>query len=355
MSDLILDEWGYRSSIELTEDPRRRAGAYGSEETYFYKYDFPMAEDLKYYLSYHALLTVGGRLLRSTRRFRDPDEGADAFDEWFAQFDLGREDRRWIADIRRPVPGGHERRQHSYGDDWLWQVAANDFIPEFLNPDGWVTVRSAAHQSDYGTWDNTFVTSSLVAEDTGMALLRALQAAPSFTNHRLPLTDDEDFTFDNRSFQLRGWIDSPHHETGVDRRDDFARDVHFPAPRPSRTVLDALGLSSSDDGMSWSTSDGVLAATAESWSLRDYGREPSGPHGTRLRVSPEMLVSVAKHTGMAVIVEVRIDRYAESTRRNSNHDSLGYLDDYVKFFLFTPGAGWRDARGRSIAGPADRG
>jgi len=355
MSDLILDEWGYRASLELTADPRRVAGAYGSEETNFDKHDAPKAEDLSYYLSYHAMMTVAGRLLRTTTRFRDPDEGTDAFDEWFAHFDLGREDRRWIADVRRPAPDGHERRQHNYGDEWLWKVAANDFIPEFLNADGWVTVRSAALQSDYDTWDNTFVTSSLVAEDTGMSLLRALQAAPSFTNHRLPLTDDEDFTFDNGSFQLRGWVDSPHHETGIDRRDDFARDVQFPTPRPSRTVLDALGLSSSEDGMSWSTSDGVLAATAESWSLRDYGREPSGPHGTRLRMSPALLASVATHAGMAVIVEVRIDRYGASTRRNSNHDSLGYLDDYVKFFLFSPGVGWRDARGRPIAGPADRG
>lgn len=355
MSDLILDEWGYRGSPELAADPRRDAGAYDSEETYFYKYDAPKAEDFKYYLSYHAMMTVAGRLLRTTTRFRDPDEGNDAFDEWFAQFDLGREDRRWIADIRRPVPDGQERRHHKPGEDWLWKVGANDFIPEFLDPDGWVTVRSAARQSEYRTWDNTFVTSSLVAEDTAMALLRALQAAPSFTNHRLPLADDEDFTFDNGSFQLHGWIVSPDHETGVDRRDDFARDVQYPTPRPSRSILDALGLSSSEDGMSWSTSDGVLAAKAESWSLRDWGREPSGPHGTRLRVSPELLATVATHTGMAVIVEVRIDRYDESTRRNSSHDSLGYLDDYVKFFLFTPRSGWRDARGRPFSGPADRG
>ncbi|MWV57423.1 hypothetical protein [Rathayibacter sp. VKM Ac-2754] len=354
MSGLILDEWGYRGSLELA-DPRREAGAYESEETYFYKHDVPKAEDLAYYLSYHAMLTVAGRLLRTTTRFRDPDDGTDAFDEWFTQFDLGREDRRWIADARRPVPPGHERRQQSYGDEWLWKVTATDFIPEFLNADGWVTVRSAAHQSGYGTSDNTYVTSSLVAPDTSMALMRALQAAPSFNNHRLPLADDDDFTFDNGSFQLRGWIDSPYRESGVDRRDDFARDVRFPTPRPSGWVLEALELSSSEDGMSWSKSDGVLAGTAESWSLKDSGREPSGPDGTRLRVSPALLANLATHTGMAVIVEVRIDRSDESTRSNSNHDSLGYLDDYVKFFLFTPDAGWRDARGHPVTGSADRG
>jgi hypothetical protein len=354
MSDLILDEWGYRGSPELAADPRREAGAYDSEETYFYKYEFPKAEDLEYYLSYQALLTVAGRLLRTTTRYRDPDDGNDAFDEWFAQFDLGREDRCWIADARRPVPAGQEGRRHGYRDDWLWTVTAKDFVPEFLNEDGWVTVRSAAQHSEYRSSDNTFVTSSLVSPDTAMALMRALQSAPSFNNHRLPLTVDDDFTFDTGSFQLRGWLDTPHLETGADRRDDFARDVQFPTPRPSRWVLDALELAATDNGMSWSGSDGVLAATAESWSLKDGGREPSGPHGTRLRVSPQLLASLATHSGMAVIVEVRIDRYDGSTRRNSNHDSLGYLDDYVKFFLFTPDAGWRDSRGRPVAGPADR-
>ncbi|MFS4505496.1 hypothetical protein ACMA46_04590 [Clavibacter sp. Sh2141] len=355
MSNLILDEWNYRGSLELAADPRTVAGAYDSEDTYFYKYDVPKAEGLEYYLSYHAMLTVAGRLLRTTTRFRDPDEGGDAFDEWFARFDLGREDRRWIADTRRPVPVGQERRQHNYGDEWLWKVAADDFIPEFLNADGWVTVHSDAHRSEYRSSDNTFVASSLVAQETATSLLRALQAAPSFNNHRLPLADDHVYTFDKGSFQLRGWIDSPDHETGVDRQDDFARDVQYPTPRLTQSVLDELELSRSDDGMSWSTSDGVLVAMAESWSLKDWGREPSGPHGTRLRVTPGLLAEVALHTGMAVIVEVRINRHDESPRRNSNHDSMGYLDDYVKFFLFTPDVGWRDASGRAIAGAADRG
>ncbi|MBP1240334.1 hypothetical protein ABID92_002032 [Frigoribacterium sp. PvP120] len=355
MSGLILDEWGYGKSPEVADDPRLKARAYDSEETYFYKCDVPKAEDFKYYLSYHAMMTTAGRMLTTTTRFRDPDEQTDAFDEWFARFDLGREDRRWTADARRPVPEGHERRQHNYGDGWLWRISANDFTREFVHTDGWITVWSAAQQSETRSWDNTSVASALVARDTAGALLTALQSASTFTAHRLPLTDDEDFTFDIGSFQLRGWIDSPHNETGIDRKDEFARDVQFPTPRPSTWITDTLQLSQSDDGMNWNSSDGALVGTAESWSSKSWGRDSQGPHGTRLRVSTDLLAEVATRTGMAVILEVRIDRHDESIRHGSNDDYLGYLDDYVKFFLFAPDLGWRDAGGRPVAGPADCG
>jgi hypothetical protein len=53
---------------------------------------------------------------------------------------------------------------------------------------------------------------------------------------------------------------------------------------------------------------------------------------------------------MALIVEVGFDRHDDSAQKYSNDDdTMGYLDDYVKYFLFTPEDGWRDYSGRSIA------
>lgn len=355
MSGLILDEWAYRGTAELASDPRRAAGAYASEETYFYKHDFPSAEDLNYYLSYHALLTVAGRLLRRNTRYRDPQDGADAFDEWFRRFDIARTDRRWLSDARRPVPVDVVRRQRGYGDGWLWEVEADDFVNGFLGEDGWITVRSAAHQSEYRTWDNTFVTSALVTAETGPALLRALQWAPSFNDHCLPSGDDVESSIDARAFQLRGWIDSPDSASGADSRDDFARDVHFPGPSPSEWIRDLVGLTAVADGLAWRDTHGAEVAVSRIWSQKDRAREARGPDGRRLQVSPKLLDSVTKRTGMALVLEVRIDRFAEPAARGSAHDnSMGYLDDYVKFFLFTPADGWRDSYGRSITRTTDR-
>ncbi len=347
VSDVILDEWEWRGSPALATDPRRAAGAYSEGETYFYKYDFPQGEDLHFYLSYHAMLTVAGRLLSSRTPYQDPEDDRTEFDRWFATFDLAREDRRWLSDARRTVPQNLGHSSRSGRDGWLWDITSGDFVRAFLGKDEWVTVQQSAHRTDYGTSDNVFVRSALVDCETGPALVRALQAAPSFRSHRIPLADDDDFTFNVANFRLLGWLDHPYSKDGSDSRDDFASDVRYPTPRPAEWVQKLLGLASTADGLNWVQNGNLDAvAVSEAWSLKDGGREPRGPDGARLRVTSTFLADLAVKTDSAVILEVRFDRNDESTRRYAySDDSLRYLDDYVKFFLFTPNNGWRDYRG----------
>jgi hypothetical protein len=350
-SDVILEEWEWRDSPLLTIDPRRAAEAYLEGETYFYKYDFPEAENLDFYLSYHAMLTVAGRLLRSKTPYQEPDDNHTEFDRWFSTFDLTREDRLWLSDARRAVPQDLGHASRSGHDGWLWEVTTSDFVRAFLGPDGWITVRQSAHQTDYRTSDNIFVTSALVSRQTGPALVRALQTSPSFNNFRIPLAGDDDFTFDSGTFRLRGWLDDPDSESGSDRRDPFALDVRYPTPRPSNWVQKLLNLSSTTNGLDWlQIGKPEAVAVSAAWSQKDRSRERQGPDGARLRVTPTLLEDLAAATDSAVILAVRFDRNDESTRRYSgSDDSLGYLDDYVKFFLFTPNEGWRDYRGDPIA------
>jgi len=351
MSDLVLDEWSYRGSPLLEKDPRRDAGAYESSETYFSKYESPPAEDFDYYLTHHALLTIAGRLLQTTIRYRDPDDGTDAYDEWFRQFDLAREDRRWISDARRPVPEHDDRHQTRGSEGWLWSVSPGDFVRAFSPDDDWVTVYSSAYQSAYRTSDNTAVRSALVSNETGGALVRALQTAPSFRTFRLPYIGEDDFAVDEGPFQLLAWIDSPESRQGADSRDDFARNIRFPTPRPGDWIVNLMGLIPTLDGLSWTLQEGGdVVAVSDAWSRKESGRESNGPEGTRLRVSRDLLTTVAVKADMSIILEVRIDRRDDS-RRNYSHDddTMGYIDDYVQLFSFTPGEGWRDYRGRSVA------
>ncbi|MET3161875.1 UNVERIFIED_ORG: hypothetical protein ABIB19_000258 [Arthrobacter sp. UYEF10] len=351
MSDVILDEWGWRDAPALTTDPRRAAGAYFESETHLYKYDFPKGEDLRFYLSYHAMLTVAGRLLGTMTPYQDPEDDRTEFDRWFATFDLAREDRMWVSDARRTVPQDLGHSSRSGRDGWLWEITSGDFVRAFLEEDAWITVGQSAHRTDYRTSDNVFVTSALVDRETGPALVRALQTAPSFNNHRIPLAGDNDFTLNVGMFRLQGWLDHPYSEGGSDRRDEFSTDVRYPTPRPTEWVCKVLGLTPTSNGLNWVQGGSEApVAVSEAWSLKENGREPRGPDGARLRVTPALLEDLAVKTDRAVILEVRFDRNDESTRNfPRSDDSLGYIDDYVKFFLFTPNNGWRDYRGDPVA------
>ncbi len=349
MSNLILDEWNYRGSSWIDNDPRRMAGTYKAEETHFYKSDHPATDDFRYYLSYHALLTVAGRLLRSHPTYVDPEDQTLAFEEWYRDFELTRPDGRWLADGRRPVPADLVRRDHTHGGNWQWRVTSGQFIDELFSEPSWVTIKSAASQTLRGGWDDTRVTSSLVGRAAAPALLRALQTAPSFSDHRLPLNEDEDFTVSDYPFELRGWVDAPDSVLGFDKRDDFASDMSYPTPKLSGWIQDLLV---GDDGIAAPLDSAHREAShvrVEAWSEKDSSREPVGPDGVRLQVSNVLLDKILKLTGLTLIVEVRLHRSDESNRENYEHHELGgYLDDYVRYFSYEPENGWRDSSGRAV-------
>lgn len=357
MSEVILTDWGWRDSPHLSADPRREAGVFGPEDTYFHKSDFPKSEDLHYYLSYHAMLTVAGRLARERTPFQEPDENEASFEEWMRSFDLGRADRLWMADARRPLPIALGHRLPDTQAGWQWEVGWRDLVAAFLQGTGWVTVSQSARWDSYHSSERIVVDSALVDAKTAPALVRALQTAPSFFNHRLPDTDDEDYTFDVGDFRLSGWLDGPSSSRGIDSRDPFAREISYPTARPSPWIVERFGLGPRDSGLNWSDSEQSIVARSEAWAWKEGERDPHGPDGSRLLISTEFVDRLVRETGKTLILEVRIDRNDESTRSSNFRGpdgSLGYIDDYTAFFIYTADFGWCDYRGRPVAGQTDR-
>ncbi|MDR7188272.1 hypothetical protein J2Y46_001088 [Microbacterium sp. BE35] len=347
-SNLILDEWNLRGHPALDADPRHTGRAYGKEETFFRKGEVPTAEDFEYYLAYHAALTVAGRLTRHESPVQSADDENPRFARWFADYDLARNDRWWISDARRPTPAGLGHTSPTAAD-WRWNVSADDFQNAFLGEDGWVTVRQSARNEAYGGRERIIVTSALVDLRTARALVRALQTAPSLQSHRLPFTDYDD-DLEVGPYILRGWIQDDNSETGADHRDPFAEDITYPTPRPSQWVRDLLHLSEAPNGLDWiAATEPTPVAVAEAWALKEGGRDPRGPEGTRLRVTSALLAELSAKTQSAIIVEVRFDRDPETRSYHRSDEQLGFLDDYVRYFSYTPDTGWRDYLGRPLA------
>lgn len=357
-SDLILDSWAWRGREELENDPRRIADVYDEGETSFYKSEFPKSDDLRYYLTYHAALTVAGQLARTKPSLKADGESHSELAQWFAYFDLARADRRWVSDARRPVPHrlGHVPIDSSSKSDWRWRLGADDFVRAFLDGSEWATVRQFARNSDYGGRETISISSALVDPESASALARALQTARSLQNLRLPLVDrhEDESRPAMGPFALRGWIEDESGEQGVDRRDPFASRISFPTPRPAGWVIDCLSLDETLDGVGWATPNADQPAfVAETWAQEDGGREPRGPVGDRLRVRSGFLDEIVKATGGTLVLEVRIDRMPERRTFRSDDDQPEYLDDYVRYFTFTP-AGWRDYLGHVVAGGTPR-
>lgn len=348
-SALILDEWGWRSDGERLEDPRRTAGAYEDGETYGYKWEIPKAEDLDYYLERHAALTIAGRLMRTATPYREPDAEQPDVLGWLAEFDIARNDGRWITDQRSSVPGSLA----TAGPRGSNQVHESEFLAALKPADGWVAVWQSASVTEYDRSLSINIASALVNPEAAGALVRALQTADGYWSFRIPSADldDEDFQFSSPPFQLRGWVSAPNSEGGVDRLDPLATELTPELPRPSADIAETLSITSRDGGLRWESEDGDVVLASETWAEISVGREPHGPSGNRLRITTEALDQLLGRLDAALIVEVRVrreDRRARHTNVSDNDDEGGETDRGNDFqvFSYEPGTGWNDFNGR---------
>lgn len=347
-SALILDEWGWRAAGERLEDPRRTAAVYQDGETYGYKCEIPKAENLYYYLERHAALTIAGRLMRTTTPYCDPDaEKLDVL-KWLGDFDIARDDGRWITDQRRSVPGPLA----TVGSQGSNEARERDFLAALKPADGWVTVWQSASVAEYDQSLSINIASALVNPETAGALVRALQTADGYWSFRIPSadSDDEDFQFSSLPFRLEGWVSTPHSEGGIDRLDPLATKLTPELPRPSADIARTLSITSADGGLRWESENGDAILASETWAEMTVGRELHGPSGNRLRITTEALNQMLESRDAALIVEVQVsreDRRARYAGVSDNDDEGGAADhdNDFRIFSYQPGTGWNDFNG----------
>lgn len=352
MSRLILDEWGWRGDPAVSTDPRRMVGAYVEEETFFTKHEAPSALNLPMYLSVHALLTVAGRLAGRRAPAADEDGTARELSVFVDRFELTRADGFWVTDARVPVPPalGHAAASER---DWRWSVKAADFVAALFSDPGWITVTEHARQVYFDRYDTVSVRSWLVPADTAPALLRALQTAPSLQYDGVPWADvHEGALLEDGPFRIRGWVDLPLREGGRDRSDPIAAHLQWPLPGFSSWLTEAAGLRVDPLGATWVADDGAMVARAQTWAEKEPSgrrRESNGPSGYRLQVSAALLERVASITGDALVVEVGLKRDDFSDVRRSAEQQWE-SGEYVRYFCWDPGRGWRDYLGGAVTG-----
>ncbi len=356
-SSLILDEWGWRGADALSQDPRRSASTYSEGETFSYRADVPKAEDLDYYLTRSAVLTIAGRLMRTVAPYRDPETGDIAVLGWLRRFDLARADRRWVSDLRSPVPttlGVFLGRQ---AEGALTDVIQETDYSNALHPwAGWVTVQQLASYAHYERSAEVTISSALVGNEGKAALIRSLQSSKGYYAYRLPSASDEEFEIIDPPFTLLGWIDVPHTEDGIDRHDPFSADLQPLLPEFSDSVMRALDLEVRN-GTEWVRKGGLeLVCVGETWAAMVQGREPTGPQGYRLRITTDALEEILTSLDCSLVVDVRLHRRDRSSRDTELEEYEGEGRDHDDFRIFTyrPGEGWSDFHGRLGTRQGDR-
>jgi hypothetical protein len=307
----------------------------------------PSVDDLRAYNSYHAMMIVAARLLKTHPIGRNEDGTKNDFEEWLGGYLLTRDDGRWVADRRDPRLTTAPPKAESHGDKtWCWSVTAEYLDRQLLTDDDLQVLWghwSSGHGDDAET---VSVNSALVGRAGAAALLAAAQTAPDTESIYFPSQDESVDDSETDLFRLVGWVTSRNEPTGIDEYDPWGEKLEFPGPRPDTSIVDALGLTPYDDRRHWATASGSILRS-ETWThVVGFGRERDTVSGTRLSGTRSFLRELLKaHPQDCLLLSVSVRR--RPTRYNSGGDEFEpYPWPYKRYYLIGEDGIARSLKGR---------
>jgi hypothetical protein len=334
---VIRSDWRLSGGNRWDEDQRHRRKIFRNMETSHSHGSYPRVDELRFYLSYHAMMVVAGKLLATTPVHHDPDDTEDGFRNWLRRHDISRRDGGWLADRRDPVPLERPAwKDEKEIDTWRWSIARNDFDRILLAPDGRMNLWG------HWTWTSGYreeaihVGSALVSSDRSMALLMALQSVNNPHDYRIPDADD-DLQIDFEGFQLKGWIVARCHDSELDEQDPWAGAIRYPPPAPAAYATDLMKLHSDVEHRRWFVQgDHIDVAWSQVWGHFHEKDDDEANHenGTRFQASFEFILSLLRELEMDLIVEVEIERRRRYYRwERSNDNDIGFIPPSVRLFV----------------------
>jgi hypothetical protein len=333
---VVLEEWGV-TEAEWDDDQRRRHRYLDSEATHHSHGSYPRSDDLRFYLSYHAMLVVAGQLLAEVPLPPAEDEW-DTFQHWLQGHSLSRLDGGWLADRRDPEPletvDWPTTIDHN---DWRWTVSREDF-DKHLSPSSGMVIAA-------GRWttcveprrEEVEISSALVSAGTARALLRARQTSTDFRRDPPLPTAGRDQEIQEPAFHLTGWVVDRDRSDALDRFDPWAADIHFPQLTPAPFVREQLKLVGDKEQRFWSMPNCSLPALiSRVWASDPADRRDDREvnHGRRLEIEICCVKKLLESSDMCLIFEVAIQRRLSSTyQRSEDDDSVKYPPPYTRYYL----------------------
>jgi len=349
-SDVIASVFGRALTGKNDQDARHTLRIFGdSEKTYAHKSDDPEVHDLDFYVSYHAMMIVAGRLRNTTAVYREPEHELDDYELWLSREGLTRPNGWLVSDLRSARPAAIQHQPFDGKDpDWRWSVKRTDFLP-FVQSGNQVNIDLQSRVAGYTSSERVHIDSALVSAERDLALVRSLQVDRRPFDFRVPEAGDE-LEIREPGYILEGWIDSGSHDLRLDRADPFAKGLSFPPTGPSEWVINDTSLKLHLASNSWIDRDAHPIFVVDSWHHEDGPRDDRGESGQRLAVDKNWLDEFLAKRSVSLVVEIGIDRKTKPSYQSAQHKEewLEYVDSYTQILLYRPGRGWYDYQGHHL-------
>lgn len=346
--NVIVKDWALTENGYWDRDARGQRGIFRDDERSRSQSDYPTTDDLSFYLSYHAMMVVAGKLLATVPLHQDPERSDDEFEYWLRSHLLTRADGRWLADRRDPNPQVSLPLSDEYQiENWRWSVARSDFDRALGVGQERITLWGDWTAIDGDKIESIGITSALTSPQKSEALLRALQTASNPRDFRIPSADGE-LEIDVADFLLRGWVDTRTQERGIDKLDPWAGDIRYPALTLAPNILDGVEMTTDIERRAWRRKTGETnreVLWSEVWGAIQEDRESDAEQGRRLQCAPALLSELLRKLEKDLIVNVEINRRNRRVSYGMNRDGeFEYPYPYFKLFLFRASGGFSTLR-----------
>lgn len=345
-AQIIIDEWGGQGSARGDNDARYTKNIYKWQDTRHSQSSSPKTDDLQFYLSYHAIMVVAGKLLTQNPVCKDvySERQTDQFSIWLREHGLCRYNQRWLADRRDPNPLAKSAWQNEPDfKEWRLNLNKTDFErvliteTERLNLWGqWIQVNNEWARESKSRKESISIRSALVSPDNSQALLRALQSTISPHDYCIPSTEDnEHLQLDFNDFKLQGWVSDDYSCSGLDEKDPWRGEIQYPAPKLASYICELMQITSDTEKRNWFTEMKEEVARSYLWGqLSENDRDTELDHGSLLQVSYPFVIRLLQRLNMDLIVKVEIERTAKyfNDERSDDH-GFRYIPPNTRLFL----------------------
>jgi hypothetical protein len=312
---------------------------YSSErETWHDHGSYPKVDNLDFYLSYHAMLIVAGRLLQKMPVLSSSYEDGNAWENWLSRHLLTRTDGKWLADHRDAVPVLRPTwilAERQGFDEWKSSITEIDFINALTSIENnqWLTVKGGWHEKKSERIETFYISSAWVSKEASDALLRAWTTASDPHDYKVPDYEEENMEFDSGIFNLSGWIIDPNNEHELDEFDPFANKVEYPSYKIGQSMLDLITVQGDADGKKWFNEKNECVASCASWVCSHSDRdEEADQAGMRLTVNLTTVQKLCQVLNRELIIEVSIKRRLSYTHR-SRHEERDIENEQHRVFI----------------------
>ena len=350
--NVVLGDWNVNQEGSYLADPRAelwQKNRCGRETSHSHN-SYPLTDDYRFYLSYHAIFVVASKLLIEMPVVHSESSWYnDEWLKWLKSHSLTRDDGKWLADRRDPIPHQYLPGKNQNIDDWLKPVSSAEFMEILLfdrNNNTWLNIHGHWNENDSMYCKSVSISSALVSPEVSESLLNTMNTYTNPYEFYLPDFEEERREIRNTPFILKSLIgNNESQERSIDDLDPHAGKIYYPPITVNNEFIKRFRMSADLEQRGWYLpQDKYASIVNEIWSTGQQHELLEDPidQGNTLSASLDFLKKLCVEFKSELVIKVQVKHEMNRKYYKRSYDEE-YKPPCFKVYLLSANGKLRDS------------